>query len=91
MCKHIHAVKINMSDDNAINAKNNYTNSMDTDEICMKMSDMQKTIAPSAVSIANKIQQFYSMFMSQLGKLNCKQLHKINLSLDSHLKMLYEC
>ncbi|XP_022169811.1 uncharacterized protein LOC111033408, partial [Myzus persicae] len=90
MCKHIHAVKINMLDDNDINTKNNYTNPMDTDEICMKMSDMHQTIAPSAVSIANKIQQFHSMFVSQSGKLNCEQLHKINLSLDSNLKMLYE-
>lgn len=90
MCKHIHAVKINMSDDNDINAKNNYTNPMDTDEICMKMSDMQQTIASFAVSIANKTQQFHSMFVSQACKLSDEQLHKINLSLDSNLKMLYE-
>lgn len=79
-----------MLDDNDINTKNNYTNPIDTDEICMKMSDMQQTIAPSAVSIANKIQQFHSMFVSQSGKLSCEQLHKINLSFDSNLKMLYE-
>ncbi|VVC37251.1 Hypothetical protein CINCED_3A017009 [Cinara cedri] len=38
---------------------------MDTDEICMKMSDMQQIIALSAASIVNKIQQFHSMFVSQ--------------------------
>lgn len=81
-------MKINISDDNDINAKNNYTNPMDTDEICKKGSDMQQTIAPSAVSIANNIQQFHSMFVSQACKLNNEQLHKINLSLASNLKML---
>lgn len=50
MCKHIYALKINTLDDNDINTKNNYTNPMDTDEICMKMSDMQQTIAPSALT-----------------------------------------
>jgi len=76
MCKYIHAVKINiMLDGNDTNTKNNYTNPMDTDEICMKMSDMHQTIALSAVSIANKSQQFYSMLVSQSGKLNCEQLH----------------
>lgn len=90
MCKHIHMVKMNMSDDNDLKAKNDYTNPIDTDEICMKMSDMQQVIAPSVVSIANKIQQFHSMFVSQGGKLNDEQLHKINLSIDSNLKMLYE-
>jgi hypothetical protein len=30
------------------------------------------------------------MLVSQAGKLNDKQLHKINLFLDSNLKMLYE-
>ncbi|KAF0754169.1 SWIM-type domain-containing protein [Aphis craccivora] len=64
LCKHIHVVKINMSDDNDLKAKNDYTNPIDTDEMCMKISDMQQIIAPSVVSIANKIQQFHSMFVS---------------------------
>lgn len=33
VCKYILDVKINVSDDNNINTKNDYTNSMDTDEI----------------------------------------------------------
>lgn len=56
MYKHIHAVKMNISDDKDINVKNDCTNPMDTDEICVKMSGMQQIHAPSAVSIANKIQ-----------------------------------
>lgn len=42
------------------------------------------------ISTANKIQQFHSMFVLPGGKLNDEQLHKIYLSLDSNLKMLYE-
>ncbi|VVC37097.1 Hypothetical protein CINCED_3A015685 [Cinara cedri] len=68
-----------MSDDNDINAKNGDTNPMGTDENCMKMFDMQQIIAPSAVGITNKIQQFHSMFVPQAGKLNDERLHKINL------------
>ncbi|KAL4097577.1 hypothetical protein QTP88_022328 [Uroleucon formosanum] len=63
---------------------------METDEICMKMSSVQQINAPSAEIIANKIQQLYSMIVSQGGKLNNEQLKKINLSLDNNLKVLYE-
>ncbi|VVC36966.1 Hypothetical protein CINCED_3A015814 [Cinara cedri] len=90
MCKHIHAKKINKSDDTDINTKNDYTNPMDTDEICMNISDKQQIITHPAVSIANKIQQFHSMFVSQADKLNDEGLNKINLSLDLNLKILYE-
>jgi len=56
----------------------------------MKMSSVQHITAPSTESIANKIQQLNSMFMSHGGKLNNGQLKKINLSLDTNLKILYE-
>ncbi|VVC26422.1 Hypothetical protein CINCED_3A014297 [Cinara cedri] len=73
-----------MSDDN------DNTKPTDTDEIRMKMSDTQQNIAPSAVSITNKIQRIHSMFVSQADKLNDERLHKIYLFLDSNLIMLYE-
>lgn len=47
---------------------------MDTDEICVKISDVQHTVAPSAIIIANRIQQIRSVFVSQADKLNDEQL-----------------
>jgi len=92
MCKHIHAVKMNTNDDHEdqIDVQTCTNNPMETDEICMKMSSVQQITVPSTESIANKMQQLYSMFVSQGGKLNNEQLNKINLSLDTNLKILYE-
>lgn len=58
MCKHIHAVQMNMSDDEESTQTVNI-NPIKTDEMCLKISSEQ-------------------------------QLHKINLSLDSNLKVLFE-
>lgn len=63
---------------------------MENDKIFLSTLSVQQITAPSTESIANKIQQLHSMFVSRTGKLNNKQLQKINLLLDSNLKMLYE-
>lgn len=49
---------------------------MENDEICMKISSVQQITGPSTESIANKIYQIYSMFVSQGSKLNDEQLKK---------------
>ncbi|KAL5245859.1 hypothetical protein ACI65C_013267 [Semiaphis heraclei] len=91
MCKHIHAVKINDDQEDQIDIQTICINNpMENDEICMKMSSVQQITGPSTESIANKIQQLYSMFVSQGSKLNDEQLKKINSSLDTNLKILYE-
>lgn len=46
---------------------------MDINKVCMKISSIQHT-ALSKESIANKIQQFYRMFVSQARKFNDEQL-----------------
>jgi len=65
-------------------------NPIDNDEVCMKMLTAQELTLTSIESINNKIQQLYSMFVSQAGTLYDEQLKKINTTVDSSLKVLYQ-
>lgn len=92
-CKHIHAVRMNSmvnNEDVSMNSMDVICNPIANDEVCMKMPAAQQLNVPSTESIANKIQQLYNMFVSQAGTLDDQQLQKINLTVDSSLKVLYQ-
>lgn len=90
MCKHIHAVIINVIKEENINVLEEVWSPL-SDEICTNTStEPNDASALSTEGIANKIQQFYNMFVSQTGSLNEQQLKKINSLMNAGLKVLYE-
>jgi len=78
------------NEDVSMNSMDVICNPIANDEVCMKMPAAQQLNVPSTESIANKIQQLYNMFVSQAGTLDDQQLQKINLTVDSSLKVLYQ-
>lgn len=90
MCKHIHAVNINMVDNEVVIPRTDVCNPLITDEVCMKIPITQQLSSVSTESIGNKLYEFYNMFMSQASTLSSQQLTKINGSIDTGLGILYE-
>ncbi|XP_029348723.1 uncharacterized protein LOC103311925 [Acyrthosiphon pisum] len=58
MCKHIHAVNINMVDNEVVIPRTDVCNPLITDEVCMKIPITQQLSSVSTESIGNKLYEF---------------------------------